>query len=334
MLWTLVVTSVVLAWLTYLLVERPIRFGHSRGRRITALAAAMAGVAGLGSTVWAMGGFDIRFPAEVRPLLAGFLDPARIFHSQWRVNDCFITPTSSNWRFADICAGEGRQPLVLLWGSSAAAALYPGLRSVQEEYGFGLAQYTASRCDPVLGMRDGQPPYCQPINQFVIRKIDELKPDIILMHATWDTYSVTFLDATMGELRKHTAARIILVGREPVWGFDSPDGLPGVYTQYARTHPGSPILPERAQSRIMNEEQIYETATREKAQSLGLEYFSVRDVLCDQTGCLTRVGDLPDGATTFDQFHLSLAASRHVAQPLAQRLFSSSKHLNVSSAAD
>src|SRR5262249_45576208 len=155
--------------------------------------------------------------------------------------DCFLDATLSNWRFADFCAGDGRRPLVMLWGSSAAAALYPGLKSAQEEYGFGLAQYTGSGCDPVLGIPYPNVPYCQPIHQFVRRKIDELEPDIFLMHASWDSNSVPFLDATMAELRKHTAARIVLIGREPPWM----GGLPGVYTQYARTHPSSPLLPER-----------------------------------------------------------------------------------------
>ena len=50
----------------------------------------------------------------------------------------------------------------------------------------------------------------------------------------------------------------------------------------------------------------------EFAMQAGIHYFSPYSILCNSTGCLTRVGDAPDQITAWDRAHLTIAASQYV----------------------
>src|SRR5262249_5013277 len=77
--------SLLLAWATYVFIEKPLRFGGRRGFKAAALGAAMAVVALAGVVVYAGRGFDIRMPAEIRAMADVPEQTA-----QWRVGKCLI----------------------------------------------------------------------------------------------------------------------------------------------------------------------------------------------------------------------------------------------------
>jgi hypothetical protein len=53
---------------------------------------------------------------------------------------------------------------------------------------------------------------------------------------------------------------------------------------------------------------------------MGAEYISAWDVMCDASGCITRVGDKPDDIVANDQHHLTESGSKYLIQSIAEKI--------------
>jgi hypothetical protein len=301
--------SAVLAWGTYALIERPLRFGQWRGLKAAGLGAAMAAVACAGVIVYAGRGFDIRLPPEIRAM-ADVPEQAE----QWRVNECLID-LARQTSFAKECVERDRRPLLLLWGDSTAGALMPGLFKAQETRNFGIAQFTASSCVPILNLDIAVTPNCRANNDRVLTAAIKLKPDIILLHGTWDK-NLDRLGATVAALRRATQARVVVLGRDVVWR----RGLPNEVLRYYLLH--HELIPARSSEAVVPKAIDHEL--REAVSREGGEFISALDVMCDDQGCLTRLGDEARDITASDQIHLTEKASVFLVKGIIDRVLGAS----------
>jgi peptidoglycan/LPS O-acetylase OafA/YrhL len=292
--------SFVLAWLTYRFVEIPFRFGRPSPLKIAGLCAAMVLVAAAGGVVVEGRGFDFRLPAEIRAMTDV---PEQT--SQWRVHECMLD-LSHELSFAESCAERDRRPLVLVWGDSTAGALLPGLRQAQQTHDFGLAQFTSSSCVPALNTDVAGTPNCRAINDKILALARELKPDIVLLHSTWDRY-LDGVAATVAALKKETNARVIVLGSVPWWK----RGLPNEVLRYFMLH--HRLIPERSSRAAADGSGA---ALRDRLVPLGAEFISVWDVMCNADGCLTRIGDTAGDLSASDQVHLTEKGSVFLIQSI------------------
>jgi peptidoglycan/LPS O-acetylase OafA/YrhL len=292
--------SFVLAWLTYRFVEIPFRFGRPSPLRIAGLCAAMVLVAAAGGIVVEGRGFDFRLPAEIRAMTDV---PEQT--SQWRVHECMLD-LSHEMSFAESCAERDRRPLVLVWGDSTAAALLPGLRKAQQTHDFGLAQFTSSSCIPALNTDVAGTPNCRAVNDKILSLARELKPDIVLLHGTWDRY-LDGVAATVIALKKETNARVVVLGSVPWWK----RGLPNEVLRYFMLH--HRLIPERS-SRAAADGSA--AAFRDRLVPLGAEFISAWDVMCNADGCLALIGDTAGDLSASDQAHLTEKGSVFLIQSI------------------
>jgi peptidoglycan/LPS O-acetylase OafA/YrhL len=153
--------SVILAWLTYRLVESRFRIKKASGRKIAILAVGMACVVFAGLVVVEGKGFENRFPSEIREIARPIPYP-----TSWRVHECLID-LKKETAFGKDCLEEAR-PLLLVWGDSNAAALMPGLRQLQRDRTFGLSQFTSNSCGPWISVDVPGYPNCRNINEVVL----------------------------------------------------------------------------------------------------------------------------------------------------------------------
>jgi hypothetical protein len=300
-----VLGSLVLAWLTYRFVEKPVRFGAARQYAALPLLAMMGITCAAGVFIFRGDGLPGRMPKSLR----SFMLTGDETSAYWRRGTCLLLPDQGPGAFGAECAGNGRRPLFLLWGDSYAAAQYPGLLHFSEQGDFDVAEFTSSACPPALGFVHPERPFCTPINDFVLRRIQKLRPDVVILHSTW-SYNPAALDtglrATLKELRAIPIKKVILLGPVPQW---SGDGLSANVIVYYYEN-GLSLIPAKTTYRLANLDA--DERMRKMAESLGVEYLSPWKVLCDSEGCLARVGPNGENLTAFDSGHMTVAGSTYL----------------------
>jgi hypothetical protein len=213
------------------------------------------------------------------------------------------------------------KPLVLLWGDSHAALLYPGLRAVDGGHD-RFAEFARSACAPILGA-SSKYGWCAPSNDYVASRIPSLKPDAAILFGRWSDYlsgdaadpELVRLKATLTTLRGWGIKRIVVIGPVPNWIGSLPEDLA---RQEIYHH--APGVPRRSSWMLMPEPAAVDRMlARELSGQPGISYFSAYDAFCDDSGCLTTLDGNPDGLVSFDYGHLTLAGARYLAQKLAQQ---------------
>ncbi len=312
--------SLLLAWLTYRVVEIPVRLAQQRGqgpaaaRRLVAGMVLLAGAAG--AVQWA-DGLPQRYPAAVRHLVDYRFD----HDSAYRSRLCFIDRIEDVERalhFSDACIDPptpGRpQPLVVLWGDSTGAHLYPGLKALQASRPFRLAQFTASSCPPVVGYKPNA--LCAQVNAATAQRIATLGADTVLLSGLgWTPEVESELAHTVALLRQAGVRRIVLVGSPPHW-MDAPPRL--LYRAWA-AHPDRGI-PTAMADGLLGDNPALDQVWSALAGRLGVAYASSYQALCDARGCQVRDGDAPQQVLGWDTFHLTTTGSVLLMSRLADAL--------------
>src|SRR5262249_58324631 len=100
--------------------------------------------------------------------------------------------------------------LLMVWGDSTAAALYPGLRALQQSSRFRLARFEAPQCAPILAT--GTNPRCDAIGANVLGSIRASHPDILLLHAGWShDHDLDRFRQTLAQLKQLGIPRIVVL---------------------------------------------------------------------------------------------------------------------------
>jgi len=292
--------SLALSWLTYRFVESPLRFGRPSRFKIAGLCAGMVLTAVAGGLVVQGRGFDLRLPSEIRAM-------ARVptQSAQWRVDECLLD-LSHKMSFADSCVDRDRRPLILVWGDSTAGALLPGLRKAQQTRSFGIAQFTANSCVPALNADVAGTPNCRAINDRILSLARQIRPDIVLLHSTWDRYLDNVAE-TVVALKAQTGARVVVLGSVPWWK----RGLPNEVMRHFMLH--HELIPERSNRAEADQSGA---RLREKLVPAGAEYISVWDAMCNADGCLARIGDSARDISASDQVHLTEKGSEFLIEAI------------------
>lgn len=289
----------VLAWLTYRLLEMPIR-SAPQNKFAKPLIVSIVAIAIVSQSP--LFGIGPKLPDAIARLMS-----VRPNGEGWRVHECLMADTDTDSFFAD-CADQKR-PLIAIWGDSTAGALIPGFHNLQKTHDFGLAQYTVSSCPPIL-IASSVERYCLERNRQIVALIGSSVPDIVLLHALWSGNNTTDeLRPTIEAIRAQHVLRIIILGPIPVW----PGGLPNAVAAYFwRTRT---IMPER--SHFYFDQSSGDNTMRKIANDLSVEYISARDSFCDKDTCLTRIDD---SLVTGDWLHLTRTGSLFLAESIADQL--------------
>jgi peptidoglycan/LPS O-acetylase OafA/YrhL len=306
----LVMGAFVLAYLTYRFVEIPIRgVKEKRRRRKGAIlllgSVLLTGV--FGGLVLLSHGFPSRLPAAVVALDHDYGGDAS---KAWREGRCFLRPEQTAAAFTDDCvdAASGRegQPLVLVWGDSHAADLFPGFRALQAQSGVRLAQFTASLCAPILGLRVPERPECTSVNYAVLERVRKLRPATVVLSAHWDNPNPDQSAATKRQellntiesIRAAGVANVVVIGSFPFWTAPVPGLLAGEVVR----HPNRPV-PQRLPRSLL--EPYDDTSLKAIVTTAGAVYVPVFSELCNPSSCIATTGPGWRDVVTYDQSHFT-----------------------------
>ena len=302
----LLALSVVLAWLTYRLLEAPVRFGGRRRLKTVVLLASMALVGVLGYAIYREAGVPSRFASNIDQLVDVQKHVADI-EKQYREGTCFLRPEQNHDAFAscDTPMVEGR-PSLLLWGDSYAAHLYPGYKAVLGDK-YNLIERTASSCRPLVDSDVPGRPFCQQIREYVVDLIRRTKPDKVVLAGQWNWYELTSLSKMIALLKEIGVNDIRVIGPAPEWTA----GLPRELFRYWKTDAFHriPFRMKFGANLVVAKE---DAAFADLARQSGVKYSSLYKILCNEDGCLTRFGETSDTLVAWDAGHLTPLASTFV----------------------
>jgi peptidoglycan/LPS O-acetylase OafA/YrhL len=309
----LLAASLLLAFLSWRFVERPFRGDDALLTRAGAFkggAAALAILAVGGAAGLAAQGLPQRFPERVQAMDAWLRPDVR---KLYRGGSCILSNDQDPGLYdSRRCLSGSGKPVVLLWGDSHAAHLWPGLNRASS---FDILQANYSACPPVVdtdvgGMRHytdrASLQRCSGFNRQIQGLIERQRIDVVILSAHWllARASDNALDETLKWLRARRIP-IILVG--PNVEFDTP--LPRLLTRQMIYGDGSPVPLQP----LLESARTYDTHLRARFGNRdGITYVSILQHLCRGSSCQALLaGDVP---VNWDESHLTAQGSQLVAR--------------------
>jgi hypothetical protein len=311
------VAAATLAWLTKALLEDPVRFGKLGLAsfslpHIRPVLASLLFAAALGLFVVATRGLPSRLPPQLQAIATwSQADPV----VKWRPGHCYQPPQVSN-AFSNECTPLKRPgvPLVVLWGDSHAAHLYPGLVKLQSTHDIDIIQWTAGLCPPTVIPFSNESMACRARRATALKTLAHINPDTILLAGAWEIYVgktqseadiMRSLSETIHQLRKDGDREIVVFGPGPTWNTTLAIDL--FRYMVARRMNEIPVRYGHAFEAAWH----LDAAMADQARALGVHYVSVLSYFCNKSGCRT-VGDSkiskPD-LLYFDSNHLTVSGS-------------------------
>ena len=221
-----VAVSLVVATLSWALVEQPFRTGRFRpGRKkvflINGLAVAALALIAAGMVLGK--GFPERFPPEARQIAT--YSGRTLDEPAFREADCFVGDQN---RYSDykpqVCLAPSgavpAKPAILLLGDSHALHLYPGLAQAFPQY--DILQATAAGCVPPLRMPARNPSDCERLGDFVFQSyLPRHHVDLVLLSGHWHPAEFDRLQATI-EYVHGLGMKVAVVGPNMEYGVPLP----------------------------------------------------------------------------------------------------------------
>lgn len=287
-----VLLSILLAWMTYLLIETPIRFGKNNKIKIPILISLIALVGGFGYVIYFNNGLDYRVPS----ILQG-IQSAKYNH-QYRTTPCF--GDNNRYHFGACTAvNDPTKKSIILWGDSHAAHFYPGY---QKRFGdkFNIVLISETGCRPIL-QNKGNDAKCNDVNNYILDRIKKEKPERVVLSAAWGHHDDWMgVAQTIDQLKLLGVKNIDLIGPAPDWIDTLPRQL-FIYSRLDKQH----RIPKRMSFGLDTHFLKLDVSMQAIAEREKINYISLAKILCNDQGCITRVGDHFENLVTLDYGHFT-----------------------------
>lgn len=317
----LVVTSILLAWLTYRLVESPIRKGGRNQLKVTSLIFFLLIIGYLGFNSFDRKGLEFRNRMFLGRVTTYSFDKI----SAQRQRTCFLLDIGDELsNFSTKCIRRDRPIKVVLWGDSIGGSFYPGFSYLEGiDNRIGVTQFTAAGCGGLLPTKS-QSSFCARANELAISEILELKPNLVVISKAWDPGPILTsknvnslptisnfegLKQTIGKLHSENIP-VLILGPPPRWT----DDLSRIIYRYWRSHDS---LPPIFYDKYLETYPAFVDSELEKfSKENNVVYYSPYKRFCNGEGCMMMVPGEDKAPVAFDEFHVTAAAAIYIAKGL------------------
>lgn len=307
------VMSMLLAFVSYHIVETPLRRIPSRIGNFQVLGGAAVSLVALIATGVLLQKFSNRindYPPEVMRLAAfDEYDNTPEAQQQYRRDQCFITsgtPGGSSAFRRDICLADkqdGKQKYLLI-GDSQAAHLWEALQSARADV--DLMQATASGCKPTIET-DGERRCVNLMKSVLEDFITPQTVDTVVFSARWQEEDLPALEKTIQELRRRGIKKIVVLGPTVEYA----QSAPLILARIAWGGDGR-LSDYRVDQRSELDEMMQAFADKNK-----VEYISLYKTVCPDNNCIDTINGVPIQS---DYGHFTNLGSKLVAERIAGRL--------------
>jgi peptidoglycan/LPS O-acetylase OafA/YrhL len=203
-----VILSIVLAWLTYRFIEKPIRFGTQGRTVVVGLLLSMVVIGAMGHKVYVDVGISDR------EVVLKNVDIRQTDFSQSNppspcTNDAKFSLVSP---FCHKFTAENSQSTIVLWGDSSAAAWQNVFLDIAKSKNYTIIVIAHEGCSPLLDVAarktyvedGGKSPYCGYglIQEQALELINEFKPNATILVAAWNWLKPSQIDIQDGQSGK------------------------------------------------------------------------------------------------------------------------------------
>lgn len=320
-----IVISVVLAWLTYKLIEKPIRFGnHSKAKTII-LFVLMLGIGGAGYYGYKHDGLGFRLKdrQEYSEYFENSLPEQKYFKrigltEKWRAECDFYDGSAYKTGQATLIPvkeinrhcfkkNDMYSNTVFIWGDSHAQQLYFGLKNHLPST-WQILQVASSGCSPLIYEESSSINYCIQSNWLALKTIQETKPNVVIVAQNLG-HNIEDFNQVIEKLKNLGVKKIIFIGPTPHWTSDLPKIiLTKLWINTpTRTYKG-------IDKDILAQNALLQANFKQTDTAI---LVNLIDFFCNKDGCLTYIGDdKKTGITTWDSGHLTPIASDYLAKNL------------------
>lgn len=225
----LVAASILLSWLTYQFVEKPIRFGAKyRTQKNLALVILMILIGYLGYNCFDRKGIEFRHKFFIKQISSYTFDKV----VEQRQHICFLMDKGDDvTNFSKVCIHDERSFKLVLWGDSHGGSIYPGFSELERQSDqISVTQFTAAGCGGLLPTEE-QGEFCRNANSLALKEILKIKPNLVVIYKAWHPHYLSLVKPTLEKLQAADIP-VLVIGPTPRWS----DDLPRMVYRYWRKH--------------------------------------------------------------------------------------------------
>ncbi|MBU3623181.1 acyltransferase family protein [Polynucleobacter sp. AP-Latsch-80-C2] len=303
--WLALSTSLILATLTYHLLEKPIQAPRYAKAKTIALILGMLIIAGIGHNIYQRDGLAFRSNAFAK-YESTFKDP--LLGDQSTLQNGVIKGFTCDHHGPSCEPLDKKQSQLLLWGDSHASMLYEGLKKSLPA-SWHLLLVSSPGCKPALVTQlQDNPSNCNISNAFATEQLQKFPLHTVLL-AQRDEWDPSVSNPLYEQLIAMGVKKVLYLGKTPEWNAK----LPKIVARQSWHH-----IPQYSQAGLNLKALQLNTIAKQQFESTPQkQYIDLIDFLCNTDGCLVYFGDdLKTGISSYDTNHLSPQAAEIVAKQL------------------
>lgn len=323
---TLLLLSVLLAWLSYRYIETPLRGGQLGRQKLRGLILAMLGVVGIAGLIWANKGVPSRINAEINEVISVNLRTPAWLESlrDGQCHNMIYRDPSLN---AETCLPT-EQPSLVVWGDSHAAALQQAFQEWGDQHDVAVGQVTIDATAPYFTtQKNNMGREFNQVSEAVLAQLQQRPPTVLVLHAFWVAHDLGSPESMLENMNQSLEriyqalpeTQVVIIGPIPNWQKNIGQNVFNYFALYQS------IIEPFTRFGLAETALHFDSYLKETWSMVpNTHYVAATDYLCnEEQACLIRLPDKNisvENMMYVDESHLSTAAAQYLTRHFSSLL--------------